>query len=291
MIGDLILFDTPRRSLQITGALIPLLLKTPPQNNDFGAFVRDFHTQHILPVVPQINMLSQRQKYFNWVYEVLQDKSKQDQHPQIRRYFNKFKAELIKRREKGIIDGSDSMLIELAITHVADELLRSETDERIYTLSECVIESLVKQDKYEPLPLVAAIDANTFIGIQEEAPKSYPDRFTVLMAGGPGSGKSITTESFALQLQRQTGYSLDELALLTVDRKRTIYYEDECVMGTHKKHIGTLTHVEAVVTYNMSGDFLTRRMDQNKRVPNVFKEMCNIWPKWIDIGLKKKELI
>ncbi|KTD74106.1 coiled-coil protein [Legionella tucsonensis] len=286
-VADLILFDTHRRSLQITGALIPLLLKTPAQNNDFGVFVRDFHTQHILPVIPQACMLSQRKKYFNWVYDVLNDTSKQAQHPQIPKHFNKFKTELIKRREKGIIDGSDSMLSELAMTHVADELLKSEVDERIYTLSERVIEILIKQAKYESLPLVSAMEAHTFVGVQEEAPKSYPDRFTVLMAGGPGSGKSITTEGFALQLQRQTGYSLDELSLLTVDRKRTIYYEDECVKGTHKKHIGTLTHDEAVVTYNMSGEFLTRRMDQHKRVPNVFKEMCNIWPKWLDIGLKK----
>ncbi|MGM9454773.1 hypothetical protein ACTAZI_15725 [Legionella bozemanae] len=285
-VGDLILFETSRRSLQITGALIPLLLKTPAQNNDFGAFVRNFHMQHILPVIPQVSMLSQRQKYLSWVYDALQDPSKQE-HLHVHTHFNKFKAELLKRKEKGVIDGSDSMLSELAMTHLADELLKGDVDKRIYTLSERVIETLLKQAKYESLPLVSAMEANTFIGVQEETPKSYPDRFTVLMAGGPGSGKSITTESFALQLQRQTGYSLDELALLTVDRKRTIYYEDECVKGAHKKHIGTLTHDEAVVTYNMSGEFLIRRMDQHKRVPNVFKEMCNIWPKWLDIGLKK----
>ncbi|HHT0591962.1 TPA: hypothetical protein ACTXXA_000515 [Legionella anisa] len=286
-VGDLILFETARRSLQITGALIPLLLKTPPQNNDFGVFVRDFHKQHILPVIPQISMLSEREKYFNWVYGVLHDTSKQEQHPQVYRHFNKFKTELIRRREKGIIDVSDPGLSELAMTHVADELLKNEMDSQIYTLSERVIESLIKQAKYESLPLVSAMRASTFIGVPEQVPKSYPDRFTVLMAGGPGSGKSITTESFALQLQQQTGYSLDELALLTVDRKRTIYYDDECVKGAHKKHIGALTHDEAVVTYNLSGEFLTRRMDKHKKVPNVFKEMCNIWPKWLDIGLKK----
>ncbi|MBN9227015.1 MAG: hypothetical protein J0H03_06895 [Legionella steelei] len=285
-VGDLMLFETFRRSLQITGALIPLLLKTPPQNNDFGAFVRSFHTQHVLPVLPEICMLSQRQKYLSWVYDAFKDPSKQEHH-QVHKHFKRFKAELLKRKEKGIIDGSDSMLSELAMTHIADKLLRSEVDERMYTLTERIIERLLKQSQYEALPLVSAMDANTFVGVQEKAPKSYPDRFTVLMAGGPGSGKSITTESFALQLQQQTGYALDELALLTVDRKRTIFYEDECVKGAHKKHIGTLTHAEAVVTYNMSGDFLTRRMDQHKRVPNVFKEMCNIWPKWLDIGLEK----
>ncbi|MCE0724401.1 hypothetical protein [Legionella resiliens] len=285
-VGDLILFETPRRSLQITGALIPLLLKTPPKNNDFGVFVRDFHKQHILPMIPQISMLTQREKYFDWVYKTLHDTSTQVQHPQVHKHFNKFKTELRQRREKGIIDVSDATLSELAMVHVSDELLKSEVDARIYALSERVIETLIKQAKYESLPLVSAIEANTFIGVPE-VPKSYPDRFTVLMAGGPGSGKSITTESFALQLQRQTGYSLDELALLTVDRKRTIFYDDECVKGAHRKHIGTLTHDEAVVTYNMSGEFLTRRMDKHKRVPNVFKEMCNVWPKWVDIGLEK----
>lgn len=285
-IGDLILFETPRRSLQITGALIPLLLKTPAQNNDFGVFVRNFHAQHILPVIPQISMVSQRQKYLSWVYDALQDPSKQE-HLHVHTHFTQFKAELLKRKEKGVIDGSDSMLSELAMIHLADEFLKGDVDARIYTLSERVIETLIKQAKYESLPLVSAMKASTFIGVPEQAPKSYPDRFTVLMAGGPGSGKSITTESFALQLQQQTGYSLDELALLTVDRKRTIYYDDECVKGAHKKHIGALTHDEAVVTYNMSGEFLTRRMDKHKKVPNVFKEMCNIWPKWLDIGLKK----
>ncbi|KTD40599.1 hypothetical protein [Legionella parisiensis] len=285
-IGDLLLFEPPRRSLQITGALIPLLLKTPAQNNDFGVFVRNFHREHILPVIPQISMVSERQKYLNWVYDVLQDPCKQ-KHLYVHMHFTKLKAELLKRKEKGVIDGSDPMLTELAMIHLADEFLKGDIDKRIYTLSERVIETLLKQAKYESLPLVSAMKAQTFIGVQEEAPKSYPDRFTVLMAGGPGSGKSITTESFALQLQQQTGYALDELALLTVDRKRTIYYGDECVKGAQKKYIGALTHDEAVVTYNMSGEFLTRRMDKHKRVPNVFKEMCNIWPKWLDIGLKK----
>ncbi|PWY54185.1 hypothetical protein DGG96_18415 [Legionella qingyii] len=286
-VGDLILYESRRRSLQMTGALIPLLVKTPPQNIEFGCFVRDFHSKHIVPAIPEIDMLSERQKYLDWVYRVLNDADKRQQHPQIYKHFHKLKAELLKRREEGIIDASDLGISELAMIRVADDLLKKEVDERIYTVSESVIESLLKQCKYEALPLVSAVHANTFIGVPEKAPTSYPDRFTVLMAGGPGSGKSITTESFALQLQQQTGYSLDELALLTVDRKRTIYYDDECVKGAHKKHIGTLTHAEAVVTYNMSGEFLTRRMDQNKKVPNVFKEMCNVWPKWLDIGLKK----
>lgn len=286
-IGDLILYESHRRSLQITGALIPLLVKTPPKNIEFGCFVRDFHSKHIIPAIPEINMVSERQKYLDWVYRELHDAGLQQQHPQLHKHFHKLKAELLKRREDGIIDASDFGISELAMIRVADELLKKEVDERIYTVSESVIEFLLKQGKYEALPLLSAVHANTFIGVPENAPTSYPDRFTVLMAGGPGSGKSITTESFALQLQQQTGYSLDELALLTVDRKRTIYYEDECVKGAHKKHIGTLTHAEAVVTYNMSGEFLTRRMDQNKKVPNVFKEMCNVWPKWLDIGLKK----
>ncbi|WP_454781761.1 hypothetical protein [Legionella sp. WA2022007384] len=285
--GDLILYESERRSLQITGALIPLLVKTPPQNLEFGRFVRDFHSKHIVPVIPQINMASERVKYLDWVYKMLHDAGTEQQHPQIHKHYRNLKAELIKRRKEGIIDASDLGISELAIIRVADELLKKEVDEQIYTVSESVIELLLKQCKYEALPLVSAIQANTFIGVPEKAPTHYPDRFTVLMAGGPGSGKSITTEGFAVQLQQQTGYALDELALLTVDRKRTIFYADECVQAAHKKYIGALTHTEAVVTYNMSGEFLTRRMDKNKKVPNVFKEMCNIWPKWLDIGLKK----
>ncbi|WP_454784186.1 hypothetical protein [Legionella sp. WA2024007413] len=286
-IGDLILYESYRRSLQITGALIPLLVKTPPKNLEFGCFVRDFHSKHIVPAIPEINMVSERKKYLDWVSKMLHDPWTEQHHPQIHKHYHKLKAELIKRREGGVIDASDLGIGELAVIRVADELLKKEMDERIYTVSETIIESLLKQCKYEALPLVSAIQANTFIGVPEKEPTHYPDRFTVLMAGGPGSGKSITTESFALQLQQQTGYALDELALLTVDRKRTIYYEDECVKAAPKRYIGALTHTEAVVTYNMSGEFLTRRMDQNKKVPNVFKEMCNIWPKWLDIGLKK----
>ncbi|STY28827.1 coiled-coil protein [Legionella wadsworthii] len=285
-IGDLILFETPRRSLQITGALIPLLMKTPAHNHAFGTFVRQFHSEHVLPVIPQISMTSHRQNYLDWVHNVLQDSSKHAENPQIPKYYHKLKTALIKRRDKGLIDATDSMISEFAKIRIADELLKNEVDERMYALSEGIIETLLKQAKYEALPLVSPVVAHTFVGIPEK-PKSYPDRFSVLMAGGPGSGKSITTESFALQLQQQTGYSLDELALLTVDRKRTIYYDDECVKAAPKKHIGTLTHAEAVVTYNMSGEFLSRRMDRSKKVPNVFKEMCNIWPNWLDIGLKK----
>ncbi|KTD60901.1 coiled-coil protein [Legionella santicrucis] len=286
-IGSLMVFAPERRSLQITGALMPLLVKTPPKNNDFGQFVRHFHVQQVIPSLPVLNMLMQREKYFNWVYSIVSDSATREEHPLIHQYFNQAKAELLKRREKEIITLSDSELTELAVRRVADALLKQEMDTTLSTIAEEKIESLIEQGKLEALPLVSAIDANTFIGVPESPLKSYPDRFTVLMAGGPGSGKSITTESFALQLQQQTGYSLDELALLTVDRKRTIYYDDDCVKGTHKKHIGTLTHDEAVVTYNMSGEFLSRRMDQNKKVPNVFKEMCNIWPTWLDIGLKK----
>ncbi|KTC93927.1 hypothetical protein [Legionella cincinnatiensis] len=286
-IGNLMVFETERRSLQITGALIPLLVKTPPKNNDFGQFVREFHAQHVIPALPVLNMLMQREKYFNWVSSIVSNSATREEHPLIHHYFNQAKAELLKRREKEVITLSDSELTELAVRRVADALLKQEVDTTLFTITEDKIESLIGKGKLEALPLVSAIDANTFIGSPEKPLKNYPDRFTVLMAGGPGSGKSITTESFALQLQQQTGYALDELALLTVDRKRTIYYDDDCVKGTHKKHIGTLTHEEAVVTYNMSGEFLSRRMDQNKKVPNVFKEMCNIWPTWLDIGLKK----
>ncbi|ARB91202.1 hypothetical protein [Legionella longbeachae] len=286
-IGNLIVFETERRSLQVTGALIPLLVKTPPKNNDFGQFVRDFHGQYIIPCLPESDILIQRDKYFNWVCSIVTNSATREEHPQIHHYFNQAKAELLKRREKEIISLSNSELTELAARRVADALLKQEMDTVLSTIAENTIETLIGKGKFEALPLVSAINANTFIGSPELPSNSYPERFTVLMAGGPGSGKSITTESFALQLQQQTGYALDELALLTVDRKRTIYYDDECVKGTHKKHIGTLTHDEAVVTYNMSGEFLSRRMDQNKKVPNVFKEMCNIWPSWLDIGLKK----
>ncbi|KTD10989.1 coiled-coil protein [Legionella gratiana] len=285
-IGNLMVFETERRSLQLTGALIPLLVKTPPKNNDFGQFVREFHAQHIVPELPVLNMLMQRAKYFDWVHSIVTNSDTKAEHPQIHHFFNQTKAELIKRREKETITLSDSELMELAVRRVADALLKQEMDKQLFAITEHKIESLIDTGKLESLPLVSAIAANTFIGAPEPL-TSYPERFTVLMAGGPGSGKSISTESFALQLKKQTGYALDELALLTVDRKRTIYYDDECVKGTHKKHIGTLTHDEAVVTYNMSGEFLLLRMNQNKKVPNVFKEMCNIWPSWLDIGLKK----
>lgn len=286
-IGNLMVFETERRSLQVTGALIPLLVKTPPKNNDFGQFVRDFHVQHIVPHLPESDILMLREKYFNWVCSIVTNSDTREEHPRVHHFFNQAKAELLKRREKEIITLSDSEVTELAVRRVADALLKQEIDTTLSTIAENKIELLIGNGKLEALPLVSAVDANTFIGSPEKPLSSYPDRFTVLMAGGPGSGKSITTESFALQLQQQTGYALDELALLTVDRKRTIYYDDDCVKGTHKKHIGTLTHDEAVVTYNMSGEFLSRRMDQNKKVPNVFKEMCNIWPTWLDIGLKK----
>lgn len=286
-IGDLIVFETERRSLQVTGALIPLLVKTPSKNNDFGQFVRDFQSKHIIPELPDMSITFQRKKYFDWVYSIVNNNNTREEHPLIHKHFKHCQNELLKRRAQAVITGSDSDLNELAIIRVADELLKQEMDRRLYEITEGKIDSLLGIGKFESLPLVSAIEANTFIGTPEKPISSYPDRFTVLMAGGPGSGKSITTESFALQLEKQTGYSLEELALLTVDRKRTIYYDDECVKKTHRKHIGTLTHEEAVVTYNMSGEFLSRRMDQNKKVPNVFKEMCNIWNSWLDIGLKK----
>lgn len=285
-ISNLIVFETHRRSLQITGALIPLLVKTPPKNNDFGQFIRDIQSQYIAPELPDTCMTSQRKVYFDWVYSIVNDRNTTE-HPQIHKYFKSFQEELLKRREKKIISYSDSDLNELAIRRVADELLKQEMDGKLYTIIEDKIEALVNTGKIESLPLVSATEANLFIHAPEKRITSYPDRFTVLMAGGPGSGKSITTESLAMQLEQQTGYALDELALLTVDRKRTIYYGDECVKNAHKKHIGTLTHDEAVITYNMSGEFLSRRMDENKKVPNVFKEMCNIWPSWLGIGLKK----
>ena len=286
-ITDLMVFEMERRSLQITGALIPLLLKTPPKNNDFGQFVRDFHLQYISRELPNIDMSIERGKYLNRVYTFVNESQSSKENPLIVKHFNQCKEILIKRREEKIIDLSDSELTELALCHVADELLKEEIDRQLHSITEVKVDSLIQKGEFESLPLVSAIEANTFIGIPEQPATTYPDRFTVLMAGGPGSGKSISTESFALQLEQTTGYGLDELALLTVDRKRTIYYDDECVKETHKKHIGTLTHDEAVLTYNMSGRFLMQRLDAGKKVPNVFKEMCNIWPSWLDIGLKK----
>lgn len=287
-IGDLIVFDQQRRSLQITGALIPLLMRTPPKNIDFGRFVREFHTRRIIPELSDISTEMQRKKYFDWVYSTVMDSSKKSEHPRIHQYFDEVKAELLSRQKKGVISLPDADLSDLAVKRVADALLKQEMDQSLHAITERIIESCLASREYESLPLVSPVEAQTFI----EAPQlgartSYPDRFTVLMAGGPGSGKSITTESFALQLAQSTGYSLDELSLLTVDRKRTIYYDDDCVKGTPRKNIGTLTHDEAVITYNLSGHFLSHRMEHNKPVPNVFKEMCNIWPSWLDIGLKK----
>jgi hypothetical protein len=286
-IADLIVFEIERRSLQITGALIPLLLKTPPKNNDFGQFVRDFHSQYISRALPDIDMLILRKKYLDFVYACVNERQASKANPLIVKHFNQCKETLIKRREEKTIDLSDSEIIELALSYVADELLKEEMDKKLHDLTEEKVDSLIQKGEFKSLPLVSAIEANTLIGVPEQPVTTYPDRFTVLMAGGPGSGKSISTESLALQLQHTTGYGLDDLALLTVDRKRTIYYDDDCVKGTHKKHIGTLTHDEAVLTYNMSGRFLSHRLDAGKKVPNVFKEMCNIWSSWLDIGLKK----
>ncbi|CAM4491023.1 MAG: hypothetical protein LEGION0403_FIIPPAGN_01647 [Legionella sp.] len=286
-IADLMVFETERRSLQITGALIPLLLKTPPKNNDFGQFVRDFHSQYIFRALPDIDMLIQRKKYLDLVYSCVKEGQASSSSSLIVKHFNQCKEILIKRREEKTIDLSDSEINELALSYVADELLKEEMDKKLHDITEGKIDYLIQKGEFESLPLVSAIEANTFIGVPEQPVITYPDRFTVLMAGGPGSGKSISAESMALQLKQTTGYGLDDLALLTVDRKRTIYYDDECVKGTHTKNIGTLTHDEAVLTYNMSGRFLSQRLDSGKKVPNVFKEMCNIWPSWLDVGLKK----
>ncbi len=286
-VADLILFEMERRSLQITGALIPLLLKTPAKNNDFGIFVRDFHSQYIFRDLPNIDMRIERKKYLDLIYSFVNESKSRKENPLVLMRFNQCIEILTKRREEKTIDLSNSEITELALCHVADELLKEEMDRKLHDIAEEKIDSLIQKGVFESLPLVSAIEANTFIGVPEKPVTTYPNRFTVLMAGGPGSGKSISTESLALQLEEATGYGLDDLALLTVDRKRTIYYADECVKETESKHIGTLTHDEAVLTYNMSGQFLSKRMDTGKKVPNVFKEMCNIWSSWLDIGLKK----
>ena len=151
---------------------------------------------------------------------------------------------------------------------------------------ETKIESLVDQGELESLCLVSPIEAQTFLDTPEKAKPRYPQRFTTLLAGGPGSGKSISAETFALQLKALFGLGLEDMAILNVDRMRTIFYKDECVLDAAKKDIGTLTHDEAVTIFNMAGKFMSFRIAQGKKVPHCLQEMCNIWPDWINLALK-----
>jgi len=283
---NLIIYPIARRSLQMTGAMTSLMLRTPPKNSDFGDFVRDLHQKHVMPVLPEIDMASKRAQYLNFMRNILHDESARVQFPLIFTQFDRYMAEGIARRTQGFIQLSDAELKEVAIMLIADKQLQKETDKILHGLVETRIESLVDRGECESLVLVSPIRAETFLGLQEKAKISYPHRLTALLAGGPGSGKSISAETFALQLKKLIGIGLEDMAVLNVDRMRTIFYEEECVKEAEKKNVGTLTHDEAVMSFNMTHEFTLLRIAQEKKIPHCLQEMCGVWPEWINLALE-----
>ncbi|STX55609.1 coiled-coil protein [Legionella beliardensis] len=162
-----------------------------------------------------------------------------------------------------------------------DDLLRESIRSQAYDHVIDIVSEQIEHQRLAPLEIIPEQDRQQIMLLLPQF--SANQRLMQVMAGGPASGKSVTTKQFMAHIKQEYGLSLSDFSFISTDRFRLLLLNDES-LGKDIVLRGLHTQDEARLMTEQAIQIIGKKVGLIKYAPNVFMETVNPVEEEILIG-------
>lgn len=170
---------------------------------------------------------------------------------------------------------SPAIITSTATKIIMDDLLRDSIESTTYSIVVDVVSDQVKKQHLTSLNSVSEQDRQQIMLMLPQF--SADKRLMQVMAGGPASGKSMTTKQFAAKMKTEYELNLSDFAFISTDRFRLFLLKDDESIGTDIALRSLHTQDEARMITEETLRLITKKLTLTGYAPNIFMEtVCPI---------------